>query len=138
MEYEHFKLAAKVLFFGTLEESYAIEKAQEIALSKTRLQALEGVLEALEKRKTKKITSVLFDKGAFKFPVGVDISFWREFRYHAKPENFRAVLLKWIGGLEDQEICALLKITQGSLDMRFNEGLKHLGGFLIKERVAMA
>lgn len=136
MERKNFELAAKILFFGTLEESFAIEHAKKLANIKSRPLLLSEIWRVLDSKKKKKFSSVQFDKGLFSFPVGVDFSFWREFKFHSSAENFNAVLLKWIGGLSNAEISKIFAVSEGALEMRYNKGLKLLGSFLIKERAS--
>ncbi len=128
-----FEQTAKVLFFATLDESFAINNAEEISEnSKSIPEALSSVCKklSLAHDKNHKVQPI---KGHFAFPAGVDISHWREFRLNSSREDFEAVLLRWVGKFEDKDITKAVGITEGSLKSRYNSGLRNLGSLLIKE-----
>ena len=136
-EKENFELAAKILFFGTLEESFSIETAKGFAKAETREALLEAVHSLILKRKNKMSNLVQLTQGAFVFPVGIDMSYWREFKSNCSRDAFLAVLYKWIGGVSDEELCRVLNLSQGSLYSRYNSGLKNLGELLVKSQVTL-
>ena len=67
----------------------------------------------------------------------MDLSYWREFHANCLEESFRAVLYKWIGGFEDNEICTVLGVSEGTLSSRYNKGLVKLGEYLIDRQTSL-
>jgi len=133
MSSDLFKRTAKVLFFATLDEAFAVKCAEEICeQSKDEFEALKSVSQKLKKShdKNHKVQPI---KGHFSFPAGVDISHWREFRLNSSKEGFQAVLLKWVGRFSDKDITETLNVSKGTLRSRYNDGLRNLGALLIKE-----
>lgn len=133
-EKENFELAAKILFFGTLEESFSIESAKKFVQAENKVELLRAVHNFMNKKRNKTTKFVNMTQGSFVFPVGVDLSYWREFKAHCQQDAFSVVLYKWIAGLSNEDICEALRITQGSLYSRYNSGLKSLGDFLVNRQ----
>lgn len=136
-EKENFELAAKILFFGTLEESFAIESAKKFAKAENTEELLTGLHKLLLSRKNKMSNLVHMTQGSFVFPAGVDLSYWREFKIHSQQDAFLVVLYKWIGGFSDQDLCEAFKISKGSLYSRYNRGLKSLGEFVANNQASL-
>ncbi len=136
-EKENFELASKILFFGTLEESFAIESAKKFAKAETAEELLLGVHKLLLSRRSKIATRVYMTQGSFVFPAGVDLSYWREFKTHCPQDIFSLILYKWIGGFSDQDICRALKLSKGSLYSRYNQGLMALGEFVVNNQASL-
>ncbi|MGH1467950.1 MAG: hypothetical protein ACRBBP_03590 [Bdellovibrionales bacterium] len=136
-EKENFELAAKIIFFGTLEESFAIEGAKKLAKIENKELLLEAVHKLLLRRKDKMATMVHLTDGSFVFPAGVDLSYWREFKTNCHRDAFLAVLYKWIGEISDEDLCQALQISKGSLYSRYNEGLRELGALLVNSQTAV-
>jgi hypothetical protein len=136
-EKENFELAAKILFFGTLEESFSIETAKGFAKAENKEVLLSAVHALILKRKNKMSNLVHLTQGAFVFPEGIDMSYWREFKTNCPRDAFLAVLYKWIGGVSDEELCNVLQVSKGSLYSRYNLGLKSLGELLVSSQVML-
>jgi hypothetical protein len=136
MNHEKFETAAKVLFFGTLEEPFAVESAQKTIHLNSEEDLLVWLDSTLSKKKNKLKKGALM-QGSFVFPQGMDFSYWREFHANCLDDNFRAVLYKWVGGFEDELICSVLKISKGTLYSRYNKGLVRLGEFLIDRQTSL-
>lgn len=137
MDKQNFETAAKVLFFGTLDESFAIETAKKTIHIKSDAELLKWLGQTLHKRKTKHGVSNTPMKSVFSFPVGMDLSYWREFKTNCTPNDFLAVLYKWIGAFEDDLICESLEISKGTLYSRYNKGLIKLGEYLIDQQTSL-
>ena len=137
MNKQNFETAAKVLFFGTLEESFAIETAKKTIHIKSEQELLEWLEQSLRKRKTKHRVSKVPMQGVFSFPVGTDLSYWREFKTNCISNDFLAVLYKWIGGFEDDLICKTFDMSKGTLYSRYNKGLMKLGEYLIDRQTSL-
>jgi hypothetical protein len=136
-EKENFELAAKVLFFGSLEESFSIESAKRLSKAENYTELLKSIHSLLKSRRKKAASFVNMAQGSFSFPPGVDLSYWREFKGHCQEDAFYVVLYKWIGDFTDEEITSALGITRGSLLSRYNLGLKTLGGFLVNRQTSL-
>ncbi len=134
-EKENFELAAKIIFFGTLEESYSIDAAKKFAKAESRHELFSAVHSLILKRKNTRSSLVQLTQGSFVFPKGIDMSFWREFKSNCSKDAFLAVLYKWIGGFSDEELCMVLDVSTGSLYSRYNTGLRALGELLLKSQV---
>jgi len=130
MNQEKFETAAKVLFFGTLEEPFAVESAKKTINIGSEEELLSWLDSSLSKKK-KKLKKGAQLQGVFIFPQDMDLSYWREFHASCLEDSFRAVLYKWVGGFEDEVICSVLKISKGTLYSRYNKGLVRLGEYLI-------
>lgn len=137
MDQQKFETAAKVLFFGTLEESFAIETAKKTIHIKSEADLLKWLEVTLRKQKTKHSVSGSPMQGVFVFPAGMDLSYWREFKTNCILNNFLAVLYKWVGGFEDEAICKTLNISKGTLYSRYNKGLLKLGEYLIDRQTSL-
>jgi len=136
VQQDKFETAAKVLFFGTLEEPFAVESAQK-TIHMTSQKELLSWLDATLSKKKNKLKKGAQMQGAFSFPQGMDLSYWREFHANCLEESFRAVLYKWVGGFEDDEISSVLKISAGTLSSRYNKGLVKLGEYLIDRQTSL-
>ncbi len=136
-EENNFKLAAKILFFGTLEEHFAIEAAKKIVKIKNQKLLLDRIHGLLLRRKDKMATMVHLTDVAFIFPVGVDLSYWREFKMNCQRDAFLAILYKWIGGISDENLCEALQISRGSLYSLYNQGLRSLGKLLVNSQITL-
>lgn len=136
MNQEKFETAAKVLFFGTLEEPFAVESAKK-TIHITSQEELLSWLESTLSKKKNRLKKGAQMQGAFEFPPGMDLSYWREFQANCLEDDFRAVLYKWVGGFEEDVICSVLKISKGTLYSRYNKGLIRLGEFLIDRQTSM-
>lgn len=123
---------SKVLFFATLDEGFALEAAQDLIERVESDSSILPNIKAIISRDQKKSNRVSAVQGNFKFPLGVDISYWREFRIKSSREIFEPVLFSWIGKFNDEEICRVLEISSGTLYLRYNNGLKALGSLLLK------
>lgn len=137
MDQQKFETAAKILFFGTLEESFAIETAKKTIHIKSEAELLKWLDSTLRKQKAKHSVSGTLSQGVFVFPAGMDLSYWREFKTNCILNDFLAVLHKWVGGFEDEVICESLKISEGTLYSRYNKGLLKLGEYLIDRQTSL-
>lgn len=136
-EKENFELAAKILFFETLEESFSIESANKFLKSESIESLLFEVHKLIMRRKNKMSTLAHLTEGSFVFPVGVDLSYWREFKTNCQRDAFLAVLYKWVGGVSDQDLCRVFQISKGSLYSRYNQGLRSMGELLVNNQTTM-
>ncbi len=136
-EENNFELAAKILFFGTLEEHFSIEAAKKIIKAENKKLLLEAIHKLLSRRKDKGVTRVHLTDIVFVFPIGVDLSYWREFKINCQKDVFWAILYKWIGGVSDQNLCEVLQISKGSLYSRYNQGLSSLGKLLVNSQITL-
>jgi len=136
MQTEGFETAAKVLFFGTLEEPFAIEAAKKTIHIGSQEELLAWLDSTLSKKKNKLKKGAQM-QGVFVFPAEMDLSYWREFHSNCIEDSFRAVLYKWIGGFSDDIICSVLDISAGTLYSRYNAGLVKLGEYLIDRQTSL-
>lgn len=136
MKEDSYSKAAKVLFYGTLDESYALKKSKHLMFEAQSYEQLLKLHQIIIKKDSVSnqvnIQKMDSHEGHFTLPVNTSLEHWREFKFNASKEIFYPVLYKWIGGFSDEDISKLLKLSLGSLSMRYNSGLIKLGSYLVK------
>lgn len=127
--------AAKVLFYGSLDEPFALKKAIHVTRENSDIEQLSFLHDLLEKKQNPQvhIHAKGIEEGHLKIKKNLRLDYWREFRFNSGAEVFFPTLYKWIGGFSDKDITDLLNLSQGTLTMRYNAGLIKLGGYLVKE-----
>jgi len=127
--------ASNVLFYGSLDEPFALKKAIQPVRESSDFEQLEVLHDLLGKKQSLQmhIHAKGIEEGRIKIKKNLRLDYWREFKYNASPEILMPVLYKWIGGFKDSDIKKVLNLSQGTLSMRYNEGLIKLGSYLVKE-----
>jgi len=127
--------AAKVLFYGSLDEPFALKKAIYATRENSELDQLRLIHDLLEKKQNPQVHvhAKGLEEGHLEVQNNLRLDYWREFRFNSGPESFFPILYKWIGDFNDSDIKELLNLSQGTLTMRYNNGLVALGGYLVKE-----
>jgi hypothetical protein len=130
-----YERAAKVLFYGSLDEPFALKKAIHAIRENSDFEQLTFLHELLEKKQNPTVHVHLkgIEEGHLEIRKNLRLDYWREFRFNSGPEMFFPILYKWIGNFSDKDIAELLNLSSGTLTMRYNEGLIKLGSYLVKE-----
>ena len=125
--------AAKVLFYGSLDEPFALKKAVYATRESSNFGQLALLHDLLEKKQHSQVHTHVKGLEAGHLEIQKNLDYWREFKFNSGSEIFFPILYKWIGDFSDQDITKLLNLSQGTLTMRYNSGLMQLGGYLVKE-----
>ena len=126
--------AAKVLFYGSLDEPFALKKAIQAIRENSDFEQLCLLHDVLEKKQNSQIHvhAEGVEEGHLEIKSNLRLDYWREFRFNSGSEVFFPILYKWIGGFSDEDITKFLNLSQGTLSMRYNTGLMKLGSYLVK------
>lgn len=136
MKEDSYSKAARVLFYGTLDESFALKKSKPLMFETQSYEQLLKLHQMISKKdsNSKKVNIQKMDsqEGHFSLPLNTSLEYWREFKFNASQDIFYPVLYKWIGGFSDEDLSKLFQLSQGSLSMRYNAGLIQLGSYLVR------
>lgn len=133
---DSYSKAAKVIFYGTLDESYALKKSKLLLFEDQSFEQLQKLHQIVLKKDLNSthvnIQKMDSHKVHFKLPANTSLEYWREFKFNSSKDIFYPILYKWIGDFSDEDVSKVLSLSLGSLSMRYNAGLIKLGSYLIK------
>lgn len=131
MNEEKFYRIAKLLFFGTLDESFAFEKAADLLVcpDSRLLPEIHAHLDCYYRKPQRKKRII---EGHLSLPQKTNLSFWKEFKKHSDRDSFLPLLYKWVGKFTDKEVADVFKVSQGAIFTRYNKALLELGDYLMK------
>lgn len=127
--------AANVLFYGSLDEPFALKRAIQATRENSDLEQIKALYSLLSKKQGSTQSHVHakgIEDDRIKVKKSLRLDYWREFKYNSTPDILFPVLFKWIGGFSDADIRKALGLSEGTLMMRYNSALIKLGGYLIK------
>ncbi len=132
---EAFIRAAKVLFYGSLDEAFSLKKAILVAREKSDFEQLRLIHNLLEKKQNNQFNfhTKNLEEGQIQIAKGIRLEYWREFKFNSVAEVFYPILYKWIGDFKDHDIKNLLNLSGGAILMRYNTGVIRLGSFIVRE-----
>ena len=127
--------AAKVLFYGSLDEPFALKKAILATRENSDIEQLTFLHDLLVKKQNPQVHvhAKGLEDGHLEIRNNLRLDYWREFRFNSSEEIFFPTLYKWIGGFSDEDIKEILSLSLGTLTMRYNSGLLKLGSYLVRE-----